>query len=206
METYRKIFFWVFVILGIAWAVDNQEFINSLFYELDLFFGEFFSEDRIQGDWYKRGPLILTPLMLILVLIFYGLILVFIIIYFVFKYILLALSKIYVGYALIGIIFIYPFYVIFINLFELFLLLMIRHPSRTDIRRVIGRRRIDEDTIATISEKMMAFSGEITHELESQIMTRQLKGLSRMIHAEAAFIRQMRENRIREAMRSFERL
>ena len=211
METYRKVFFWIFLILGAAYGIYNQPLLDDFFEHCNSIAKNIYDKiDLLKMDLTKSSDSIIQMLIKIVLYIFLAIILLFMyllftIIYFTLYALIYLLNKIYVSYAIIGIILIYPFYVIFINLFELFLLLMIRHPSRSDIRRVIGRRRIDEDTIATISEKMMAFSGEITHELESQIMTKQLKGLSRMIHAEAAFIRQMRENRIREAMRSFER-
>ena len=196
------------MVLGIAWAIHNKEHINLFFSQVGIFVGDLI--DSIYRDFPEplKGRLsifqILVALVLIVIVIIIGLVglLVFVILY-ILKLIFWLLAKIYIGYAIVGIIFIYPFYVIFINLFELFLLLMIQHPSKNEIRRIIGRRRISDENIASISEKMMAFSGKIPHVVESEIMAKQMRALSRMIHAEAGFIRNLRERRIREAMQGF---
>ena len=198
------------MVLGIAWAIHNKEHISLFFSQVGIFVGDLI--DSIYRDFPEplKGRLsifqILVALVLIVIVIIIGLVglLVFVILY-ILNLIFWLLAKIYIGYAIIGIIFIYPFYVIFINLFELFLLLMIQHPSKSEIRRIIGRRRISDENIASISEKMMPFSGKIPHVVESEIMTSQIKGLTKMIQVEIGFLRNKREKMIRDAMRSFEK-
>lgn len=205
METYRKVFFWIFMILGVAWAIHNKEHINLFFSQLELLVNHLTSSILSGIPEPLKGRLglfqILVALVMIVIMIIIGLVGVLAyVVFFVLKVICWILAKLYIGYAIIGIIFIYPFYVVFINLFELFLLLMIKHPSRNEIRRVIGRGRIDGATIDMISGKMMDSSGKLPHELESQIMTKQLKVLNRFIHVEIAAIKKLREAKIREAM------
>jgi hypothetical protein len=203
MDTYRKLFFWLFIILGAYLAIHYKHNLNDIFSQIDSSLIGLANDVATKFPYYEKGNVLLTPLIIIVGILFFILFLVFGIIYYIIKGIIWVLAKIYIAYAIIGIIFIYPFYVIFINLFELFLLLMIQHPSKSEIRRIIGRRRISDENIASISEKMMAFSGAIPHTVESEIMAGQLRVLSKMIYARAAFVKSLREKRINEAMRGF---
>jgi hypothetical protein len=200
METYRKVFFWIFLIVGIYLAILNRQVIDVILFKITDLVVTSIESIIVKFDYYAHGDFLLIPIVIIVGLIFWGLFLIYVLSAVFVNLIFKLLSNTYILYVIVGILLVYPFYVVFINLFELILLLLIQHPSKSEIRRVIGRRKISNETIGLISEKMMAFSGIIPHEIESQIMTVQLKGLSKMIHAEASFIRDLRERRIRQAL------
>jgi len=205
MDTYQKVFFWIFIIFGILYGIQNQNLIDNYLAELKSFADNLLDSRPFLMDLTKGSDSIIQMILklilfIILALITLILFVLFMLVYHILLGLFFVLNKVYLSYALVGMIFIYPFYFIFINLFELFLLVMIQHPSKREIRRVIGRRKIDNQTIDRLSQQMMTSAGKIPHTVESQIMTQQLKGLSRLIHAEIAAIRKLRELRIRQGL------
>ncbi|MBD3341041.1 MAG: hypothetical protein GF353_18170 [Candidatus Lokiarchaeota archaeon] len=209
METYRKVFFWIFLMLGALFGLCNQLHIDEFLMDFTSFVGDKLDRDILKKELTKQsdslGQMVVKLVLYIIVAILTIIVLILLgVVYGFLLAIVYLINKIYVTYVLFGILFIYPFYFIFINLFELFLLLMIQHPSKRVIRRVIGRGKIDQATIDSISSKMTAYSGRLPHEIESQIMKKQLDGISRLIYAEIAGLRKLREARIREALAAYD--
>lgn len=187
MNRYRKVFFWIFIISGVVWVVVNREYIDNALSKL-IYYGSHrlaVASNNIPKDFYK---IVAWFLIAAIAYLFWG------------------LSKIYIGYVMIGVIFIYPFYAIFINLFELFLLLMIRHPADREVRRLIDRRRIDEDAIARLGKKMVSFSDKIPYVAESEFLIKQAKNLTKMINARTAYILKLRDQRLQEGIKRLEKL
>ena len=91
MNRYRKVFFWIFIISSVVWVIANKEYIDGSLSKL-IYYGSdrlAVAWDNLPKDFIKVGAWFLVSAI---------------------AYLFWVLVKIYIGYAIIGAIFIYPFY------------------------------------------------------------------------------------------------
>jgi hypothetical protein len=107
---------------------------------------------------------------------------------------------------LVGAIFAYLFYVVFLNLFELFLLMLIRHPVLSDIKYLTHWQELSYGQLAAAAAKLAIPIpvGAGTPVLASTILSRQLQKAKKLVDVEIKVIRRLREEKLRQALRDLE--
>jgi signal transduction histidine kinase len=208
LDRYSRAFFWIFVGVGMLWGWQEQALIDHY---ISIAFNEIRNLFSLQWFSFSDSPDTLGAILGRLVLIV------------VFGIVILVVGAVAAGLLgpvltvavilyfmgllplLVGAIFLYPFYVVFLNLFEFFLLTLIRHPVLADIKYLTYQRELSFGRMATIAAKLMIPIRADTPALASTILGRQLQRAKKLVDAEIGLLRRMREEKIRQALEDMER-
>lgn len=212
LDTYSRRFFWIFIVIGAIWGVWNQDIIDGAIDDLlggrdplQTFFD--FVQHNIFGnvEWKQINSLadFLLHLLKLALLIIVGVILIVIwaavlLLVMVLGFIGVVLYFLKIHAMIAGWIIFYPLYVLFLNLFELFLVLSIRHPAEGDIKYLVRSR--DASVLGSIAYKLGVPISENIPELASHVLIRHLRKLKKLMGVELGFVKTLRIAKLKQAM------